>query len=53
MRQTSIVVNFDNLHSLLGLFSSLVFELTESSDYCSVGLRKKKAHFQRKPNGHK
>ena len=32
MTQTCSVVNFHNLHSLLGQFSSLVFEQTESSD---------------------
>ena len=31
---TSTVVNFHNLHSLLGQFGSLIFEQTESSDYC-------------------
>ena len=34
MRQTCAIVNFDNLLSLLGLFGSLLFEPTESSDWC-------------------
>ena len=34
MRKTCTVLNFDNLHSLLGLFGRLVFEPTESSDWC-------------------
>ena len=32
MTRTCTVVNFHNLHSLLGQFGSLVFEQTESSD---------------------
>ena len=32
MMPTCTVVNVQNLHSLLGLFGSLVFEQTESSD---------------------
>ena len=34
MTQTCTIVNFHNLHSLLGLFGSFVFEQTESSDWC-------------------
>ena len=34
MTPTCTIVNFHNLHSLLGQFSSLVFEQTESSDQC-------------------
>ena len=34
MTQTCTVVNFHNLHSLLGLFGRLAFEQTKSSDWC-------------------
>ena len=34
MTPTFAVVNFHNLRSLFGLFGSLVFEQTESSDWC-------------------
>ena len=37
---TCTVVNFHNLHSLLGLFGSLVFEQTESSDWCWFVVKK-------------
>ena len=43
------IVNFHNLHSLLGLFSSLVCEQTESSHQCWFVVKKK--HFQRDPKG--
>ena len=33
MTQTCTVINFHNLHSLLGQFGSLIFEQMESSDY--------------------
>ena len=49
MMLTCTVVNFHNLHSLSGLFSSLVFEQTESSDWCWFVVKKKP--FQRDPNG--
>ena len=34
MGRTCTIVNFHNLHSLLGQFSNLVFEKTKSSDWC-------------------
>ena len=34
MKPACTVVNFHNLHSLLGLFGSLVFEQMESRDWC-------------------
>ena len=34
MTPTCTVVNFHNLHSLLGLFGRLIFEQTESRDWC-------------------
>ena len=34
MTPTCTVLNFHNLHSLTGLFGNLVFEQTESSDWC-------------------
>ena len=40
MRQTCTVVNFDNLDAHLGLFSSLGFEWTESSDWCWFVVKK-------------
>ena len=38
--RTCTVVNFHHLHSLLGQFSSLVFEQTESSDQCWFVVKK-------------
>ena len=37
---TRSVINFHNLQSLLGLFGSLVFEQTESSDWCWFVVKK-------------
>ena len=39
MRRTW-VLNFDNLHSLLGLFDSLAFEQTEPIDCCCFVVEK-------------
>ena len=42
MTPTCTVVNFHNFHSLLGLFGtcSLIFEQTESSDWCWFVVKK-------------
>ena len=40
MTKVCTVVNFHNLHSLLGQFGSLVFEQTESSNQCWFVVKK-------------
>ena len=40
MTPTCTVVNFHNWHSLLGLFGRVVFEQTESSDWCWFVVKK-------------
>ena len=49
MTKVCTVVNFHNLHSLLGQFGSLVFEQTESSNQCWFVV--KKQLFQRDTKG--
>ena len=44
MTRTCTVVNFHNLRSLLGLFASLVFEQTESCDWCWFVVKKELFH---------
>ena len=48
MTQTCTVVNFHNLHSLLGLFGRLAFEQTKSSDWCWFVVKREIREIRRK-----